>query len=265
MTEYYRVLEVSKDSTLDDIKKAYKRLALIHHPDINKGDSKKFLKIQEAYQYLLKNHKPQQQKDTFSSMFRDMFHSMHKEPVKTHLIHLSVSILEAMNGIDKTLSIKFDIPCSECTFVTRDRCKICGGVGYIKEDKTGTFSFRDISNQNQTYVYKNYHKGITLQIKVSVSPNNEFYVRKDTIYTDVPLDIFRAILGGKTSIKTPKSDAIVEFSGGKIKDFSCCVKGVGLCGKDLVVNFKLFLPKDLTLNQKEMLNSIINYDAKKQS
>ena len=244
MQDYYQVFGISKESTLEDIKKSYKKLAFEFHPDRNGGDSKQFLKIQEAYEYLIKNHtqtfNTAHNKDTLSSMFKDMFQSMHKDPVKTHLIRLNISILEAIDGVEKTLSIRFDIPCSECSFITRDRCKKCGGVGYIKEEKTGTFLFKDITHQNQTYTYKNYHKGITLQIKVNVEPNDEFYLKKDTLYTDVPLDIFRSILGGRVSIKTPKSDAIVEFSGGRIKDFSCIAKGKGLYGKDLVVNFKLF-------------------------
>lgn len=258
MQEYYRVLGVSRDSTLDEIKKAYKKLALEFHPDRNNGDSEQFLQIQEAYDYLDKHHTTPHIKDTFSSMFKDMFQSMHKDPVKTHLIRLNISVLEAIDGVEKTLCIKFDVPCSECTFITRDRCRKCGGVGYIKEEKTGSFFFKDITHQHQTYVYKNYHKGITLQIKVNVEPSNEFYLKKDTLYTDVPLDIFRSILGGRVSIKTPKSDAIVEFSGGRIKDFACVVKGKGLYSKDLVVNFKLFLPKNLTLNQKKLLNTIID-------
>lgn len=262
MLDYYQVLGVSRDSTLEDIKKAHKKLAFEFHPDRNNGDSKQFLQIQEAYEYLVKHLNVTHTKDTFSSMFKDMFQSMHRDPVKTHLIRINLSLLEAIDGVEKTLCIRFDVPCSECTFITRDRCRKCGGVGYIKEEKTGTFFFKDITHQNQTYIYKNYHKGITLQIKVNVEPNVEFYLKKDILYTDVPLDIFRSILGGHISVKTPKSDAIVEFSGGKIKDFSCVVKDKGLYGKDLVVNFKLFLPKNLTLNQKKLLNNVIDANTK---
>jgi len=55
MLNYYELLGVSSTASADDIKKAYKKLAVIHHPDKNAGDTKaeeKFKKINEAYQVL---------------------------------------------------------------------------------------------------------------------------------------------------------------------------------------------------------------------
>ncbi len=48
---YYHLLEIPKDATLDQIKKAYRRLALQHHPDKG-GDENYFKQISEAYQIL---------------------------------------------------------------------------------------------------------------------------------------------------------------------------------------------------------------------
>jgi curved DNA-binding protein len=53
--DYYKTLEVSKNATADDIKKAYRRLARKHHPDVNPGDKKaeeRFKEINEAYEVL---------------------------------------------------------------------------------------------------------------------------------------------------------------------------------------------------------------------
>lgn len=53
--KYYEILEVSKNATQEEIKKAFRRLALKYHPDRNPGDSEaevKFKKINEAYQVL---------------------------------------------------------------------------------------------------------------------------------------------------------------------------------------------------------------------
>ena len=259
MRDYYRTLGVSRDSSLEDIKKSYKKLAFQYHPDRYTGDSQKFLEIQESYQYLLKNHQPYHRKDeAFTKIFSDMFRTMKKEPIKNHVIRLDISLMEAIDGVDKFLNIKFDIPCTHCTFIIRDRCKECGGIGYIKEEIRGNFSFRDITHQNQTYIFKNYYKNINLHIKINIISNEEFFIKKDTIYTDVPLNIFKAILGGKVKVKTPKSFAIIEIPEGKIKDFSCPLKGKGLRGNDLIINFKLYLPKNLTMQQKEVLNSMLN-------
>ncbi len=50
--DYYKTLGVAKDASASEIKKAYRRLARKHHPDINPGDKvseEKFKQIQEAY------------------------------------------------------------------------------------------------------------------------------------------------------------------------------------------------------------------------
>lgn len=53
--DYYEILGVSKSATLDEIKKAYRKLALKYHPDKNKGDEKAeelFKEATEAYEVL---------------------------------------------------------------------------------------------------------------------------------------------------------------------------------------------------------------------
>lgn len=50
--DYYKLLGVDKNASADEIKKAFKRLALQFHPDRPGGDEKKFKEINEAYQVL---------------------------------------------------------------------------------------------------------------------------------------------------------------------------------------------------------------------
>jgi len=50
--DYYETLGVKKDSSKDEIKKAFHKLAHKYHPDKNKGDDKKFKEVNEAYQTL---------------------------------------------------------------------------------------------------------------------------------------------------------------------------------------------------------------------
>ena len=53
--DYYEVLGVSKTATADEIKKAYRKLARKHHPDVNPGDKSAedtFKEINEAYEVL---------------------------------------------------------------------------------------------------------------------------------------------------------------------------------------------------------------------
>ncbi|OGP53447.1 MAG: integrase [Deltaproteobacteria bacterium RBG_13_52_11] len=63
MKDYYAVLGANKNATVDEIKKAYRRLALKYHPDRNKGDKEaeeRFKEINEAYAVLSDQEKKRQ-------------------------------------------------------------------------------------------------------------------------------------------------------------------------------------------------------------
>jgi molecular chaperone DnaJ len=60
---YYEILGVRKDASEDDIKKAYRKLAKKHHPDVNKGNKEsenKFKELSEAYAVLSDREKRDQ-------------------------------------------------------------------------------------------------------------------------------------------------------------------------------------------------------------
>ena len=53
--DYYKILGVNKNSTQDDIRTAYRKLARKHHPDLNPNDkeaNKKFQQVNEANEVL---------------------------------------------------------------------------------------------------------------------------------------------------------------------------------------------------------------------
>ena len=67
--DYYKILGVDKNAGADEIKKAYRKLALKYHPDKTKGDKTledKFKKISEAYA-VLSDPEKRNQYDTYGS------------------------------------------------------------------------------------------------------------------------------------------------------------------------------------------------------
>lgn len=62
--DYYEVLGVEKGASADEIKKAFRRLAVQHHPDKEGGDETKFKEINEAYE-VLKDASKRQRYDQF--------------------------------------------------------------------------------------------------------------------------------------------------------------------------------------------------------
>ena len=57
MRDYYEILGVSKSVSQDELKKAYRKVAMKYHPDRNpdnKEAEEKFREITEAYKILLK-------------------------------------------------------------------------------------------------------------------------------------------------------------------------------------------------------------------
>lgn len=109
---YYSVLDVDKKSSQDDIKRAYRRLAMKHHPDRG-GNSEKFAQINQAYDVLKdpvrRNQYDNPQSSTSSGPNQDMhdifnsFFNMHKRAKRKNSdlgITIKITLEEVMSGKD---------------------------------------------------------------------------------------------------------------------------------------------------------------------
>lgn len=254
--DYYQVLDVDKSCTLEDIKKAYRKLALKYHPDHNSETKDKFNQIKEAYEYLIQNHTPFKI-SSFDKMFTEMFKTMKQQGSISHTIRITIPLKEALSGTKKDLSVKFDIPCSSCNTLTAKSCKKCKGLGYNSEIHNSTYEFSSFRTQDQTFVFKNDYKGITLKIIVSIAPLDNIKVRGKQIEIEEQLNIFKAILGGDHEIETTLGNIRINLPEGNIANFSVVTKDHSLNWDYVKINFNIILKENLTPTQKKLLNSFV--------
>jgi DnaJ family protein A protein 2 len=163
----YDILGISREASHDEIKKAYRKKAVVEHPDKG-GDKEKFQQIQEAYDVLSDENKRniynqtgeipregQQQShgvnmaDIFGSMFGGGFPGMHgfpgmpgmpgfpggggrpaKQPVGPSKMHeVPISLRDLYQGKRIELRMKRDKMCGGCNGSGGSRVEKCGACG----------------------------------------------------------------------------------------------------------------------------------------
>jgi molecular chaperone DnaJ len=168
--DYYEVLQISKGANQDEIKKAYRKLAMQYHPDKNQGDNEaeeKFKAVNEAYQVLSDDEKraiyDRYGKEGLSGQGRggfgggfdfgdinDIFSSFfgggaggggsRRKPVdKFQLdtaVELELAFNEAIFGCKKDVKFKIKKSCDDCSGSGAkdgkiEKCKDCGGSGQM--------------------------------------------------------------------------------------------------------------------------------------
>ena len=174
MENFYEILGVTESATQDEIKKAYRKLAVEHHPDKG-GNEETFKKISEAYDTLGDEDKRRQYDlgktnpfggfdgDPFS-MFNDLFNNMagpkqRRAPDK--IVDLNIGTIDSFLG--KNLDIQFNrkVNCNTCNGQGGDRntCNTCNGSGRITQRVGNSF----FSNILQTPCNSCQGKGYTLK------------------------------------------------------------------------------------------------------
>ena len=175
MRDFYKVLGVNRSADQKEIKKAYRKLAQLYHPDKNPDNSEaenKFKEITEAYSTLSDDTKKtnydmsiQQgfnnfhNNINFSSNFDDIFSSMFgnsnpfdgikdrinknskkkKKSGKDPIVSFEVPLSELKSGnFKKTIRVKTKIKCKPCDGRGGDlsaRCTHCNGLGNVYKNK----------------------------------------------------------------------------------------------------------------------------------
>jgi molecular chaperone DnaJ len=165
MKDYYDILGVSRDASPDDLKKAFRQLALKYHPDRNpdnKESEEKFKEINEAYSCLSDPQKRAHYDrfgsaegmgggysgagfgDIFEDIFGDFFGNFggarRQRPAKGSDLRydLDLSLSEAIFSTEKTIDFPKWETCKECRGSgsepgkSPETCTSCKGTGQIR-------------------------------------------------------------------------------------------------------------------------------------
>lgn len=103
--DFYKILELSENASTDEIKKAYRRLSLLHHPDRNNNSADsvaKFQKISDAYETLGDADKKREYDMTRNNPFMKM---MGQNPFGPNMGHMNMN----MGQMDDILSGLFGL------------------------------------------------------------------------------------------------------------------------------------------------------------
>ena len=205
--DYYSILGVNKNSSPDEIKKAYRKLAMKHHPDRG-GDAAKLQEINEAYDTLKDPNKkavydnPQPRFDTNSmgdtgyANFEDIFSTMFRQPhvrprqPKNSDITLGadIELSDVILGKDLILSYKLASGKTETVEV-----QIPPGAKH--GDAVRFNGLGDDANPR-------FPRG-NLFVKLRLKRNKHFQREGNNLITTYTADIFDLLLGTVVLIETP--------------------------------------------------------------
>ncbi len=159
--DFYKVLGVNQKASPDKIKRAYRKAAKRFHPDVSRRNGEKFREVQEAYETLsdpekkalydreaLKNRSPAVRPQPYSSYpsgsvpsrlfdeieaFFGRFEDFWENPwadffseIEQNRQGLSVEIILTPSEARKGCKVLLEIP-------IWNRCRRCGGTGYVRE------------------------------------------------------------------------------------------------------------------------------------
>ena len=178
MADYYATLEVERSASDEEIKKAYRRLAMKYHPDRNGGSKdaeEQFKSITEAYEVLRDADKRAAYdrygeaglrggaggfhhvdlSEALSMFMRDFAgfgggfgQARESGSVRTGAdvkITVPLTLAEVATGIEKKLNIKLLDPCDRCDGsgaepgTSVEKCQTCAGIGEVRRAQRSFF------------------------------------------------------------------------------------------------------------------------------
>ncbi len=282
--DYYKILEVDKNATAEQIKKSYRRLAMTYHPDRNPGNKdaeEKFKEISEAYNVLSdaekrkefdsffegkkqtddfykKNQASQNTKTQSDDSFFSNFTGEYSEFFNNFFQRMRNSNLLKGDDYKGKISITMQEAYSGSTRIVnilgrKLRIKIQPGVNDDQMLKIPEQGYEGVSGGKRGDLY----------IRISILPDSMFVRRGDELFTEIFVDIYTILLGGNVQIKTLKGDIKIPIPQGITYGTQLRMKGLGMpvygtngLFGDLYVKVKYYVPKSLTDEERQLLEKL---------
>ena len=272
---FYEILGVDKSASIDEIKKAYRKLAIEKHPD-HGGDVAEFQRISEAYETLKDPNKraayDTPQTNNFRSGFNfegvppgfeDLFANFHGgigrqfEEVfgfrprypKNYTLNLqaAISLEEAFAGKEIVTNIK--LPSGKEQIIN---VKIPAGI----QDGM-TLRLQGIGDTSIAGAPPG-----DIHISIHVHPHTEFRRNGDNLEQEITIDAFEAMLGVNKIIKSIDGQSLnVAIAAGTQPNTWLKFDGYGMPNLNdkrfrgaMLVNVKVTIPVLLTESQKELIH-----------
>jgi curved DNA-binding protein len=287
--DYYKVLGVERKASADDIRKAYRKLAMVHHPDKNPGDKKaedKFKEINEAYQ-VLSDEQKRARYDQLGSAYSN-FRTSGGRPgdfqwddwFQQNGQQRGSGNAEDPFGGAGNFSDFFRSIFGEAVRSSARNQAAQQQQGYQQEvDISFQEAFEGATRQLQgngrklqvripagvktgskVRVAGAGPEGLDLYLVVNVTDEDRFERDGQDLYTTSTLSVFTLILGGDTDVETPTGKVKLNIPAGTQTDQVFRLAGRGMphlknpnTKGDLFVKLKVQVPKYLSSKQRELL------------
>jgi DnaJ-class molecular chaperone len=234
---YYDILGVTRDSSAQDIKSAFRKLAMEHHPDRG-GDESQFQKINQAYETLSDPNKRNRYdneinlKTNFNGNFRsfedihdvfnDLFRGRHgfdfgRKHVRNKNLDLNIrctiTLLDSFKG--KEIEAKYALPSNRKETVV---INIPAGV-----ENNDVIKFRGMGDDT----YPQLPRG-DLNVTINVADDLNFTRRRDDITTIIEIDPIEAMIGCTKPIETIDGNMLnIRIKPGMTHGGEYAAKGLG--------------------------------------